>query len=244
MVTSQCDAAMQNWHAHWHLDWRNDCYVKNLDKVLEILKISDRGESIALPASQRSNTSDLARGFLNHPVLDSLPSLASTDDGTGSLEPSPNSVMSWMSTDNSHTAAASSQTTSPTNTSQASVSPTSPDLGNPTSPVISCLACSKKFKGSPQDAMSNYRRHLRTTRRHDRKAGLKCPMPECVTNIPMRSDNLKGHLRNKHKMDSEAEIQRNYDIARSSAMTVDSNGRRRHRSHQDSNTDSSAVTGE
>lgn len=34
---------------------------------------------------------------------------------------------------------------------------------NPTTPVVSCRACSKEFKGSPQDASSNLRRHMRET---------------------------------------------------------------------------------
>ena len=204
--------------------------------------VSRRACSKDSKATQQDVTLDLRR-HLNKP----LPLSPSKSDGTVSLEPSPNifmSPMSWTPTNSSHTAGASSYTSSPTNTSQASTSPTSPYPGTPTTPAIRCRACSLTFSGTPQDAMSNYRRHIRTSRRHNRKAGVKCPMPECAKNSPMRSDNLKGHLQNKHKMNSDVERQRYIDMAKESAMAADSHVRSRRTSRRDSTTDSMTLIDE
>ena len=222
---------MQILAVDWHPNWRDRYHVDNLDKVLDILEIRDRQRSTVIGINQWPNTGGLGRGRRDHPILDKpLPPLPSTSDGTGILNSSPNNFMPWTPTNSSHTAGASSHMTSPTNTSQASASPTSPSSGTPTSSVVSCLSCSLEFKGSPQDAISNLRRHIRTSRRHDKKAGLKCPMPECANNKTMRSDNLKGHLQNKHRMSDEAERQRYIEIAkRLSAMAVDSSVSRRSR---------------
>ena len=223
----------------WDPNWRDSYLVEDLDKVLEILEIRDGQQPNVFAVNQWPNTGGLARVRWDDPILDkALPSLPSTSDVSGSFEPSPTSFMSWTPTNSSHTAGASSHTTSPTNTSQVSASPTSPSSGTPKTSVVSCRSCSKVFKGSLQDALSNYRRHLRTSRRHNSKGGLKCPMPECAEKKPMRSDNLKGHLQNKHKMSDEPERERYIETAkRSSAMAVDGNGRSRRTSRRESITD-------
>ena len=230
----------------WRPNWRDRHHVVDLDKVLGILEFQDRQQCNVSAVNQWPNTGGLARVRRHHPILDKpLPSLPSMSDGTSSLEPSPNSSMPWTPTSSSYTAGASSHTTSPTNISQASASPTSPYSGTTTSSVVRCGACSKEFKGNPQDAISNLRRHLRTSRRHDRKAGLKCPMPECAKNTSMRSDNLKGHLQNKHKMSSDVERQKYIDIARESAMAVESGGRSSRRTpRRESTTDSMTLIDE
>ena len=246
MVVSRCDEAMQSLDDDWHPNWRDRCHVDDLDKVLDILEIQDRQQSNAFALNLWPNTGGLVRVRRDHPILNKpLPSLPSTSDGTGSLEPSPNSSMSWTPTNSSHTAGASSHTTSPTNTSQASASPTSPYTGTPTSSVVSCRSCSKDFTGTLQDATSNYRRHLRTSRRHDKKAGLKCPMLECAKRSSMRSDNLKGHLQNRHKMSEESERLKYIELAkRSSATAVDGNGRSRRTSRRESISDSATLIDE
>ncbi len=90
--------------------------------------------------------------------------------------------------------------------------------------VVRCQACSKEFKGSPVEANSNFRRHLRETPRHNKNAGLRCPQPECRTRRPMRSDNLKPHLMNIHRITSASERQRILDECRSSVKRTDHNG--------------------
>ena len=84
--------------------------------------------------------------------------------------------------------------------SQASFSPTSLARNILTTLVASCLAYSMTFTGYPRDVRTNFLRHLRTARRHNKTAGLKCPQPECLTKPPMRSDNLGPHLRRMHRM--------------------------------------------
>ena len=100
-----------------------------------------------------------------------------------------------------------SSTTLPATESHISISPTSPDSITPKTSGVSCRACGKVFKGSPQDARSNYQRHLRESPRHNRNAGLKCPMPECANRNFMRSDNLRRHLKKVHRISSESERQ-------------------------------------
>ena len=92
--------------------------------------------------------------------------------------------------------------TLPTTISQASISPTSPGSSTPADSAVRCDICSKDFSGSWQDATSNYRRHLRISRRHNRVAGVKCPMPKCQGKKNMRFDDLGCHLRNFHKISS------------------------------------------
>ena len=161
----------------------------------------------------------------NQPILDSPAPWSSISNDPGTLESSPTSDMCCTSTPE-----ASTRRTSLTALSQASFSPTSLTPNTPTTSVASCPACSRTFTGSPQDARSNLQRHLRTARRHNKTAGLKCPQAECLTKPPMRSDNLGPHLKKRHRMPS-AERQFVIDKCRLSARraSVDGSTRRRHR---------------
>ena len=86
------------------------------------------------------------------------------------------------------------------------------------SPVVTCRVCSLTFRGTLEEALFNLRRHKMTSRRHNMKADrLKCPMPECVNNPSMRSDNLKPHLKAKHKMFEESERRKYIEIAKTKA---------------------------
>ena len=93
----------------------------------------------------------------------------------------------------------------PTTISQDSVSPTAPGSSTPVDSAVRCRICSIEFSGSRQNATANLKRHLRTSHRHNRVAGLKCPMPKCQAKQNMRADNLGLHLRNFHKISSIAE---------------------------------------
>ena len=64
------------------------------------------------------------------------------------------------------------------------------------SSVESCRQCSARFTGT--NARTNLQRHLRASLRHNRDAGLKCPLPECSMRPLMRRDNLGPHLQRKH----------------------------------------------
>lgn len=100
-----------------------------------------------------------------------------------------------------------SSTTLPATEPHISISPTSPDFSAQPTSSVSCRACSRVFKGSPQDARANYQRHLRESPRHNRNFGLKCPMPECAKRKSMRTDNLGPHLQKFHSISSKSERQ-------------------------------------
>lgn len=107
-----------------------------------------------------------------------------------------------------------SSTTLPATEPHISISPTSPDSSTPTTSGISCIACSRTFRGSPQDARSNYQRYLRESSRHNRNAGLKCPLPICAKRKSMRSDNLGRHLQKVHRMSPKSERQKIIQISK------------------------------
>ena len=181
---------------------RNDYHVGGLDRILSISKGLNKPQSpeSAIKPWSHAHVSGVMHG--EHTVLESPISMSSTTYGFDTPNSSPNDLISPISTNSSHTLDFGSQNTSPNLLSQDSISPTSPDSGNPTTYRF-CRACTKEFKGSLEYAKSNYRRHLRESPRHNKNHGLKCPRPECSAKPPMRSDNLKGHLRNVHKLSSK-----------------------------------------
>lgn len=218
----------------WHSDWRNDHYAVDLDWILEISKNLDRPHLSECVLKDSPQPSVLAVIHQEQPILDSPMSLSSTSVGAMTLDSSPTSIMSWTSANSLLTTEVNSNTTSPTAISQGSISPTSPGFNAPTASVVRCLACSKEFKGSLQDANSNLRRHLRTSSRHNKRAGLKCPQPECRNKHPMRSDNLVPHLLNVHNITPLSERQRIKKDCKLSAMSsVDSDGIPRRRSRRE-----------
>ena len=89
-------------------------------------------------------------------------------------------------------------------------------------PTTTYRARSFTFLGNPQDTISNYRRHIRTSPRHNRNTGLECPMPERKTKGPMRSDNFRPHLQHFHKITSESE--RQSMVKATMLKRLDSNG--------------------
>ena len=97
------------------------------------------------------------------------------------------------------------------------VPPLSPDSSTT---VVTCSACSRVYRGN---ANSNLRRHLRTSRRHNRSTGIKCPMPECRNKARMRIDNLSPHLLNVHRISSAEEKRTITDQCKLEARKVDRN---------------------
>lgn len=221
---------MASLDSGWYSAWRNDHYIIDLDEVLEILKKQDRPNSIESALRLWPDISGFDVISSNQPVFDSPTPWSSTSDGARNLNCSPTSAMSWTSTDSSERPKFGTRTPSLTTLSQASISPSSLGPETPTSPFASCRECSRDFAGSPQDARSNLQRHLRTSPRHNKNAGLKCPLPECRMRRPMRSDNLGPHLQKFHKMSSSSDRQIVIDESKFSAGRVDSNGIARRRS--------------
>ena len=65
----------------------------------------------------------------------------------------------------------------------------------PSTPTISCRGCLKEFRGNRQDAVANFRRHLRPSARHMPKDLLNCPLPESRTRHSLRLDDSGPDLR-------------------------------------------------
>ena len=193
----------------------------DLDGILRISKEQDRRDSIGSAVKLWPDLSEVIH--LDQPVLYSPAPWSSISNGAKTLEASPNSLMSWTPPGSSKRPEIGTQLTSPTSSSQVS-SPTSLTPNTPTTSVVSCRACAKDFTGSPQDARSNLQRHLRTSRRHDTNAGLKCPLSECRVRPPMRSDNLGPHLTKVHKMLSSSEKQIIIDESRLLAKRAANDG--------------------
>ena len=223
IVTSQCNRAMPSFGSDGYSSWRNAQYMVEVDKVLETLKEQDRLDSTELALIPGLDSSGFEVISPNQPVLDSPAPWSSISNRAMTLDSSPTNAMSWMSTGSSNRPDVSTGTSSLTALSQRPFSSTSLAPETPTTSVPSCLSCSKTFTGSLPDAKSNLQRHLRESRRHNKDAGRKCPLPECRLKPPMRSDNLRQHLQNFHKMSlSEANIIR--DQIKSSARRVDNGG--------------------
>ena len=119
--------------------------------------------------------------------------------------------------------------------------PLSATSANSTKSRVTCQACSLQFSGTPQDAMSNLHRHLRTSPRHIKDAGFKCPMSGCENKKPLRSGDLGSHLQNSHRITAKSERHSSINPTRLLVGTLDSNGRPRRRSKLKSETDSSTV---
>lgn len=92
--------------------------------------------------------------------------------------------------------------------------------------------------------MVNLFRHLRSSRVHNRSAGLKCPMPECENTKPMRSYNLVRHLQHRHKITSEFERESIVNASTLAKRELDCNRRPWRRSLRELNVDSSTATDE
>ena len=221
-MTSQCNKVIRSSGTDWYPWWRNNHYIVDLDELLEISKKRDSGDSIESGLTFLSKTSDFEVISPSQPNLDSPASWSSMSDGVWTPQSSPSSAMSWKSMGSSKRPEFSTRPTSLATLSQASISPTSIAPDTPATVVERCPACRREFRGSPQDARSNLLRHLRTTKRHNIDAGLKCPQPECRTRRSMRSDNLKPHLKKVHPELSSSKRQDIIDESKSLARRRDS----------------------
>ena len=218
--------------SEWYSTWRTDHYKVDLDGVMEVWKAQNRRESIESCPNFGIGISGLEVMPLNQPVLDS-PNPWSSHSDEAMIIDSPTSVISYTTTDSSRIPEVSSLNTSPTTLSSTSISPTSVAPSTPATSVVSCRACSLEFAGSAQDARSNFNRHLKTVRRHNKNAGLACPMSDCRRKPPMRSDNLGPHLLKIHKITSPVERKAITDECKRLAREAKVDGTTRRRSRRD-----------
>ena len=212
---------------------RNAQYIVAVDRVLETMgeqKLS-KCDSIESALDARPDSSGFEVISPNQPDLYSPSPWSSISNKAMTLDSSPTSAMSCTSTGSSKRPELSSGNTSLTTLSQAfaSVSPTSLAPNTPTTSTVSCPSCPKEFKGKrQQDAKSNLQRHIRGSHKHNKNAGRKCPLPKCRAKDPMRSDNLRPHLQNFHKL-SPSDTNDIIDQIKSSARRVDKGGIARRR---------------
>ena len=207
-------------------------HIVEVDRVLETLKRLEKPDSTELGLIPGLDSSGFEVISPSQPTFNSPTPWSSVSNRAMTYGSSPTSAMSWVSTDSSKRPDVSTGTNSLTALSQSPFSPKSLAPETPTTSVASCKSCSKVFAGSPQDAKSNLQRHLRESRRHNKNAGRKCPQPECVSKSPMRSDNLRQHLQNLHKMSlSDANVV--IDGIKASARRVDNGGISWRRSHKE-----------
>ena len=212
-VTSQCNHAMPSSGPDGYSNLRNCHYIVISNHMLQLLR---RNQSFLQDSSNNTNTQTTS---LNQPTLNPPPP-SPIYSGPSTLISSPTSTRTLpMGTPRTE-----KPSSSPATLSQDSISPTSAPPDTPRT-VLTCPACSKTFKGSPQDARSNLNRHVRTSRRHNSKeTGLKCPMEACRDKARMRCDNLGPHLISVHGI-SDTVVRKGmiYDC-RVEAGRVDSNG--------------------
>ena len=81
----------------------------------------------------------------------------------------------------------------------ATKTPISP-LPIPDYEMVCCPSCGAKFLGTPQVIRSNFKRHVRISRRHSAH-GFECPKSGCES-ILMRIDNLAKRLETMHGVSS------------------------------------------
>ena len=175
--------------------WRNPYYVTDLDNVLALYLELNKRQQIGSSPNHWPNTSVFALLRSPPPIAQSTESLVSNSHGSN-LGASPASRTSQVLVNNSAPPSeiASQGLTFP------------PPIALPTSvsEVEYCRPCSKAFKGTPQNRKSNFLRHLKTSRKHNRDAVYICPKPGCNSKHK-RTDNLNKHLQTAHEILSKSE---------------------------------------
>ena len=202
-MATQCNAAMGSSNPMW----RDQYYIADLTNIMDISDGVERHQGLDLASKRWLDSSVLAIICPSGESLGSPTSPSSLSTGPLTVGSSPTSLTTRTSQDDEF----STPMTSPTTASQASISPTSPafnssTFNSSTSNVETCPICGKRFQGTLSNARSNLNRHLRTSPRHNKDAGLRCPEPRCDAK-PMRSDNLGPHLKRSHGLTSRLEIE-------------------------------------
>ena len=167
--------------------WRDSYYATGLDNVL----------ALGISATRRPNASVLGVAGPERPTASYSPPLTSRSQSE-STAVSPLTATSYTSMGSSLFSMRGRSNTSPTTVSPTlSSSPQYSDILIPSTETTYCKSCPAKFTGSPQDRKSNLQRHLRTTRRHEKIGGFRCPEQDCGM-LLSRSDNLKNHMQTAH----------------------------------------------
>ncbi len=185
--------------------WRNQHYIADLNDIMNIWGELDRKQEIDCASRHWRDTSVVAVICPGGVSLGSPTLQSSRSTGSSTLGSSPTSYRTRTSAETFQEDEVSTQMTSPIAASQASNSPTSSAFDSPTSYVEKCDLCGQTFSGTPLDAKSNLKRHLRLPK-HTIGAGAKCPEPECHAK-PMRPDNLVPHLKRSHGLATEQELE-------------------------------------
>ena len=182
------------------LSWRNPYYVTYLDKVLALYLELNKRQQIGSSPNHWPNTSVFALLRSPPPIPQSTKSLVSNSHG-GNLGASPASRTSRVLVDFSQR----DNSAPPSEIgSQGLTFPPPIALPTSVSEVEYCRPCSKAFKGTPQTRKSNFLRHIKTSREHNKDAVYICPMPGCNSKR-RRTDNLNKHLKTAHGMLSRSE---------------------------------------
>ena len=193
--------------------WRHQYYIADLKDIVDISGESDRYQALNFTSKRWLDTSVLAVIRPSEISIGSPSSLSSTSMEAFTVDSSPTSHTTRTTTDTSQEEEVSTEMTSPTTASQNSTPSTPSTPFTPSAINVStsnmeteCHLCGEKFTGIPDNARSNLTRHLRTSPKHNKDAGLKCPEPGCPAK-PMRSDNLRPHLKRKHGLTSPSDLE-------------------------------------
>lgn len=200
-VTTQCNTAMGSSNRVW----RNQYYIADLKDIMDVSEELESHEGLDFASRHWQDTSVHAVIRPSGISLGSPTSLSSGSTGTFTVGFSPTSLTTPTSMDMSPKDEVSTEMTSPTTASQTSTTPTSP-AGNSSKSVVICQICGDRFTGTLSDARSNLTRHLRTSPKHNKDVGFKCPERTCAAK-PMRADNLGPHLKRRHGLTSPLELE-------------------------------------
>lgn len=201
-MTTLCNAAMSPSNR----TWRDQYYIADLKDIMDRSAELEKYQGPDFSSKHWLDTSVSAIIRPSGESLASPTSQSSRSTGTFTVGSSPTSLATRTSMDISQTDETTTQMTSPTSASQASTSPTSSACNASTSGVETCSICGDRYTGTRSNAKSNLTRHLRTSPKHNKDAGFKCPERDCQA-TPMRSDNLGPHLKRRHGLNSPTELE-------------------------------------
>ena len=189
--------------------WRDQYYIADLNDIMNISGESDRYQALNFASNRWLDTSVLAVIRPSEISTGSPSSLSPKSTEAFTVDSSPTSHTTRTSTD-FFQQEVSTEMTSPTTASQSSTPSTSstPSAINVSTSNVEtvCHLCGEKFTGTTPNARSNLNRHLQTSPKHNKDAGLKCPEPGCPAK-PTRPDNLRPHLKRRHGLTSPLDLE-------------------------------------
>ena len=201
-------------------DWRNHCYMYDLDQIIAIIAGYGRqDQNVACPSlpkgppnailsrdlcERNSLFSQSVSPSASTPAPPALHNLPPVGFGASARENHPGNISPnvWMMSHQDLRAVdtATCSVTSSDFLSDESPSP-SQSTSEPSSPTTEsstrCPFCPRVFKGDPANQRRNLRRHIFGA--HSIDPRISCPEPTCnKTFVAGRSDNRKRHMLNQH----------------------------------------------